>query len=333
MKKLMFGLVGLTALAVVSSSAIAATKMRVSHQLPPAHQVSKVIDMWAAEIEKLSEGEIDVQIFGANSLVGARENAMSVVGGNIECAFTVSVQWGATIPTYSVLSRPFTIAGTDLVKKWPTTKAAKMLEEKLAEKGMINVVWMLQTDQSLYTSNGKFLQNPEDFNGVKIRGLNPIMDAGVAAMGASPVPMGGSKVYQALSTGVIDAAQTGVGAGYARKYYEVQDHGNVVFDAAVFWNGYVNPKWYGELSDKSKEALRVAGLKAADWAYAGYEEAEAKAPDQLREAGMKIHLQTPEEKAAWAAIMQPAFDKVFYEAAGDDGHKIMDMVKADVSGN
>ena len=53
---------GLTA---VGTTAQAATEMRCSHQLPPAHHIAKVIDQWAAEIETLSGGEIDVQVFGA----------------------------------------------------------------------------------------------------------------------------------------------------------------------------------------------------------------------------------------------------------------------------
>ncbi|MEO1106079.1 MAG: C4-dicarboxylate ABC transporter, partial [Pseudomonadota bacterium] len=62
------------ALALAPQSAFAAEEMRCSHQLPPAHHIAKVIDRWAEEVEKASDGEIDVQIFGANSLVGAREN-------------------------------------------------------------------------------------------------------------------------------------------------------------------------------------------------------------------------------------------------------------------
>ena len=39
------------------------------------HHIAKVIDKWAAEVRKESGGDIDVQIFGASSLVGAREHA------------------------------------------------------------------------------------------------------------------------------------------------------------------------------------------------------------------------------------------------------------------
>lgn len=69
----------LLAVTSLGSAAYAeATEMRCSHQLPPAHHIAQVIDKWAAEIETLSNGDIDVQVFGANSLVGARENIAPV---------------------------------------------------------------------------------------------------------------------------------------------------------------------------------------------------------------------------------------------------------------
>ena len=79
-----------------SAATYAATEMRCSHQLPPGHHIAKVIDRWATEVESASGGELDVQIFGANSLVGARENIVSTAEGDIECAFSVNFQWGKT---------------------------------------------------------------------------------------------------------------------------------------------------------------------------------------------------------------------------------------------
>ncbi|SMX51086.1 hypothetical protein COL8621_03616 [Actibacterium lipolyticum] len=46
------------------SGAAAATPMRCSHQLPPSHAIAQVVDRWAAEVETLSNNEIDVQILG-----------------------------------------------------------------------------------------------------------------------------------------------------------------------------------------------------------------------------------------------------------------------------
>lgn len=303
-----------------------ATEMRCSHQLPPAHHIAKVIDQWAAEIETLSNGDIDVQVFGANSLVGAPENIASVAKGNIECAFSINPQWGKTLPLMNVTLKPYAVTDLETLAAWPGSDAAAFLEEKLLGKGVQNAVWLFTTRMTAMTSKGSGLINPEDFEGVKIRGLNPVADSGLVAMGAAPSAMSGSKVYEALSTGVIDAGMTDIAAAYSRKYYEVQDHVTVVPLFSVFFHGYLNPAWYNDLTDEQKSVIAEAGAKAAEWAVAASEEASASAPQQLADNGMKVHFQTPEEAAAWSELMVPAYDKAFGDATGEDGVKLLELV-------
>lgn len=323
MKNLVYG----AALAAgLAAPAFAVEEMRCSHQLPPAHHIAKVIDQWAAEIESLTNGEIDVQIFGANSLVGAGENIVSVAKGNIECAFSINPQWGKTLPIMNVTLKPYAVTDLATLSAWPDSAAAAFLNEKLLDKGVHNAVWLFTTRMTAITSNGKALISPADFQGVKIRGLNPVADAGLVAMGAAPSAMSGSKVYEALSTGVIDAGMTDVAAAYSRKYFEVQDHANVMPLFSVFFHGYLNPDWYNGLSDSQKSAIAEAGAKAAEWAVAASEEASASAPDQLVENGMNVHIQTPEEQTEWQAIMGPAFDKSFGDATGEDGVRLLELV-------
>jgi C4-dicarboxylate-binding protein DctP len=304
-----------------------AEEMRCSHQLPPQHHVAQVIERWAEEVETLSEGELDVQIFGANSLVAAEENIPSVAKGTIECAFSLNFQWGKTLPVMNVTLAPFAFQDLEMWRKWPTSDAAAFLEEKLREKGVENVVWLFQTNESVFTSSDKPLIAPEDFEGVKIRGLVPAFDASLTAMGAATSAMSGSEVYQALATGVIDAALTDVAAAYARKYYEVQDYMVQVPVISVYFHGYLNPDFYDGLSDKAKAALEEAGNKAAIWAVDAAEEAVAEAPDLLREQGVDLHVATPEENAALEAVMRPAFEEAFLDEAGEDSQKLIELIE------
>lgn len=311
---------------VASAASAQTVEMRCSHQLPPKHHIAQVIDKWAAEVEAQSNGDIDVQIFGANSLRDAKQNIPAVAKGHIECAFSVNFQWGKTVPTMNVTLKPYSVTDKDVLAKWPGSPAAAFLDAKLLEKGVRNTVWLFTTRMSAYTSNGAPLISPDDFKGVKIRGINSLVDAGLVALGAAPSAMSGSKVYQALSTGVIDAGLTDISAAYSRKYYEVQDYVTVSPLFSVFFHGYVNPAWYDGLSDSNKKALQVASDKAAVWAMELTEASAAKAPDQLREKGMKVHIHTASEIAVMKARMGPAFDKAFAEATGEDGEKLLDMI-------
>lgn len=329
MKKILGITASLAVFAAVSGTALtaqAATEMRCSHQLPPAHHIAKVIDQWAAEIETLSDGEIDVQIFGANSLTGAKQNATAVAKGDIDCAFSINPQWGKTLPLMNVTLGPFAVSSLDALKKWDGSEAAEFLEQQLMTKGVKNVTWLFTTRSTAITSNGKPLIKPEDFEGVKIRGLGPVPDSGFVAMGAAPSAMSGSKVYQALSTGVIDAGLTDVSAAVSRKYFEVQDHVTVLPLFSIYFHGYVNPDWYDGLSDKGKAAVDEAGKKAALWAIEASEASAASAPAELEAKGMKVHIATPEEIAALQKVMGPAFSQAFGDASGEDGKKLLGLV-------
>lgn len=326
MRSLFAAAAGLAAITATAGGAIAAEEMRCSHQLPPGHHIAKVIDRWAEEVETLSEGEIDVQVFGADSLVGANENILAVAKGDIECAFSVNFQWGKTLPIMNVTLAPFLFGDVAQWENWPGSEAAAYLEEKLVEKGVRNVVWLFTTRSSVFTSSGKPLIRPEDFQGIKVRGLGPTFDESLVALGAAPVSMPGSEVYQALATGVIDAGLTDVAAAVSRKYYEVQEFMTVAPVISVYFHGYVNPAWYDGLSDKAKAALAGAGEKAAVWAIEASEAAAAAAPDQLREKGAKVHIATPEEIAALEAVMRPAFDAAFERDTGEEGKKLTELL-------
>ena len=311
-------------------SANATTVMRCSHQLPPSHTVAKVIDKWAAEVNKLSGGDLEVQVFGADSLIGANENIVAVAKGDIECAFSVQFQWGKTLPIMTVTTAPFAFSDINIWRHWAGSEAAKFLEDKLRAKGVENVAWLFQTNSSVFTSKGKPLVAPADFQGLKIRGLAPAFDAGLEALGAAPAATPGSEVYQALATGVLDGAITGTDAAVSRKYYEVQDQFVVTPVMSVYFNGYMNPTFYAALSDKDKAALQQAGAEAAGRAVDDAEAAMATAPGELEAKGVKVHIATADENKAMEAVMRPAFDKAFESSDADSQHllKLIDQLRS-----
>ena len=304
----------------------AAKDMRISHQLPPKHHIAKMISVWGSDIEKFSGGSINVKMFGANQAFGAKQNFPAVAKGDMDAAFSVNFQWGKTVPEMNVTLKPYSVTDLNVLKKWPNSKPAAYLNDLLLKKGVQNVVWLFTTRMSAYTSKGKALIKPSDFEGVKIRGLNKLVDGGLKALGAAPSAMSGSKVYNALQTGVIDAGLTDIAAAYSRKYYEVQDHVTVSPLFSVFFHGYVNPKWYNSLSAAEKKAIADASAKAAAGAIEATEAAAGKAPDQLRAKGMNVHIHTAKEIAAMKVLMEPAFTKAFDAATKGEGQKLLDMI-------
>ncbi|MGE5171667.1 MAG: TRAP transporter substrate-binding protein DctP [Rudaea sp.] len=300
--------------------------MRVSHQVPPAHHLSKLLQEFANEVKARTNGSVDVQLFGSEQLAKAGENFPQVARGNIEAAVSVNFQWGATIPEMSVTLIPYYMTDLDKIKRFTTSDARRFLDQKLEAHGVHSVGWFYITRQSIFTSNKKPIITLDDFKGVKIRGLNSLTDHALTAVGAAPSAMPGSEVYQALQAGVLDAGLTDLSAAYSRKYYEIQKYGTVAPYFTVFFHLYVNPQWWSKLTPAQRQAIDAAAAKVEQDAFTVTEATAADALVQLKAKGMQIHVQTPEEEATWRAAMQKPVLDAFLKSAPEDGRKILDLV-------
>jgi C4-dicarboxylate-binding protein DctP len=300
--------------------------MRLSHQVPPAHHMSKLLESFAADVKERTKGEVEVKIFGSEQLAKAGENFPSVARGAFEAAMSVNFQWGKTIPEMSALTIPYYFTDLEKIKKFPTSEARKFLDAKLDARGVKSVMWLYITRQSIFTSGKKPIVALDDFKGVKIRGLNALTDHALSAVGAAPSAMPGSEVYQALQAGVLDAGLTDVSAGFSRRYYEVQKFGTVAPYFSVYFHMFVNPAWWNKLPEAQRNAIMAAAAKTEADAIGVTEATADDAVKQLREKGMTIHVQTPAETKAWSTVMVKPVVDAFLKEAPEGGAKIVELL-------
>lgn len=320
----------LAALALLALPSLAHAQAKVtmglSHQLPPAHHIAKVVEAFAADVKARSNGEVEVKVFGASQAHKPNENFPAVARGAIESAIVVNFQWGNTIPEMSVTVIPYFFTDLEKLKKFPGSPAAQILEARMEAKGVKNIAWFYTTRQSIFTSAKKPLKAPDDFKGIKIRGLNKLADAALEAVGAAPSALPGDEVYNGLQTGIIDAGLTDVSAAYSRKYYEVQKYGTVAPYFTVYFHLFVNPAWWNKLEPKHRDAIAAAAKKAEHDSIAITEQTAEDAVVELRKKGMEIHVQTPEESKAWAAVMQKPVLDGFLKASPEEGARLIDAI-------
>lgn len=291
--------------------------MRLSHPLPPTHHIAKVVEQFATDVENNTGGKIAVQIFGADQLFKAGQNHASVARGQVEAGMVTNFNWGQTIPEMNAMTIPYLMGDADKVMKFSGSPAAQLLERKMQEKGVVNIAWLFTTNQTIFTSNKAPLVEIDDFKGVKIRGLSKLVDKGLEAAGAAPASMPGAEVYQALQSGVIDAAVTDISAGYSRRYYEVQKYATVSPFFVVYYQIFVNPAWFKDLPAELREGIESAAAKAEAGAVEATKASAADALSQLREKGMEVTVHTPEQAAAFARVMQPPVVKEFLDSSTD----------------
>jgi len=301
--------------------------MRISHQVPPAHHMTKLLESFAADVKARTNGQVEVQLYGSEQLAKAAENFPAVARGTIEAAMSVNFQWGTTIPEMSATLLPYSMGDLNKIRRFPESDARKFLDQKLEQRGVKSVAWLYITRQTIITSSKKPIVALDDFKGVKIRGLNTMTDNGLAAAGAAPSAMPGSEVYQALQSGVLDAGLTDLSAAYSRKYYEVQKFGTVGPLFTIYFHMYANPAWWNKLSPAHRQAIEAAAAKAEKDAIGVTEATADAALRDLQGKGMTIHVQSPQEQEAWRAVMEKPVRDAFLKSAPEGGAKVIELLQ------
>jgi C4-dicarboxylate-binding protein DctP len=300
--------------------------MRLSHQFPPAHHSAKNMEQFAADVKANTGGKVEVQIFGAAQLYKPAQHHAAVAGGKIESAAVLSFQWGGTIPEMNVTIIPYFMSSVDKMRKFRGSEAQRMLDAKMAEKGVINLAWFMDANDGIFTSAKKALVTPEDFKGVKIRGLSKLWDEGLVAMGAAPSAMPGSEVYQALQTGVIDAGFTGVKAANSRRFYEVQKFGVASNIILAYDNLIVNPAWWNGLPATLRKGIQDAVAAAEARAIPAADGIPPQDAQVLRDKGMDVTVLTKAQEKVMADAMQPAVIKAF-NASSPDAARLIELIR------
>ena len=316
----------LAALGIAGPALAADYTMRISHQFPPTHHTAVNLEQFAKDVKQATKGRVEVQTFGAAQLYKPNQNHPAVASGKIEAAAILSFQWGGTIPEMSVTIIPYLMTSVAKQKAFIGSGASKLLDAKMEARGVKNIAWIVDTNDGIFTSNSKALVTPADFQGLKIRGLNKLFDAGLSAMGASPSAMPGSEVYQALQTGVLDAGFTGVKAANSRKFFEVQKFGVASNIILAYDNLVVNPAWWNGLPPDVRGAIQKAADAAVKRSIRNTDGVPPEDVKVLNEKGMKAVALTKAQERVMTDAMQPAVKKEFLSQTAPDGVKLLEMI-------
>ena len=235
------------ALAFAGAAQAQNVTMRISHQVPTAHHLHKMLEGFAADVAQRSGGSVTVQIFPAEQLHKATENHPAVARGAVEAALSVNQQWGNTIPEMNVVVIPYFFSELERIRKFPGSDSGQAARERSSSR------------RASRTSRGSTSRARRSSPRARSRCWRRTTSRASRSAASTRWPTRrssrsarrprrcpGSEVYNALQTGVLDAGVTDVSAAYSRRYYEVQKFGTVTPSFTVYFHLYVNPGWYAQ---------------------------------------------------------------------------------------
>ena len=297
---------------------------RVSDAMPSNTPLGRVAGEWAASIEKQSRGDVDVIIYPGSQLFSPEQQINAVARKYVNVAFVHFDYWGWTLPEISVLSRPYHFPDRDSLLAFSHSRLCLYLEDKIQEKGMKVLAWLVMGTQIGISTKDQPVIKPEDFTHMKIRGAGPLVNSMLRSVGASPVTLGGAEIYQALQTGMIDGSFTTPYSTYMRRFYDVTNWVTVTPLFPSYIMIIVNLEWWQSLPDDYRSIITQVSSEAEQQAMVATDEIEAELPDQLRGKGMSVYFPDAREIEVLKLLMEPAWVETFLELTGEKGSEVLE---------
>jgi TRAP-type C4-dicarboxylate transport system substrate-binding protein len=167
-----------------------------------------------------------------------------------------------------------------------------------------------------FASKKNCILGPETMAGQVTRAAGPAFEQMLAGAGASISSMSSSAIYQAMQTGVLDAANTSSGSFVSYRIYEQVSCLTAPGDYAL-WFMYepilMSKKSWNKLNKAQQNALMAAGKKAEEYMTAEAKGLDSKMVEVYKKAGVKVVTMTADQAAAWKAIANETSYKIFSE--------------------
>lgn len=308
MKKLMLA----AALAVLSCCGVASAQeysLRFStSQVNPNEPIVKAMKLYADRVGERSGGRIAITVMTGDQLGAQKKVNEMVMSGASLLSATDYGQLGQFVPDLSVLAGPYVYPSLEASDRLFASDLYKDLSGKLEAQG-IKIIMPNGLFGYRHIIADKPIRTPADLAGVTIRvPSSPIMMATFGNYGARPTELPWGDVYNALQTGVVDAAEgpfssiTGAKLNENRKVISKTGH-QIMFTAWV-----ASSQFFNGLPEELRTILLEEGQKIAKELTQMTLEADDAYAKQL--AGSGVEIVTDVDLLAFIEGSRAAYDKV-----------------------
>ncbi len=279
---------------------------------PATHLQTQTAEAWAKEVEKRSDGQIEITMFPGDTLSKAAQTYEAVVSGVADIGMSAFAYTRGRFPLMEALDLP--VGYPDGVT---VTEIANKIYDKYqpAELSDVHVLYLHGHGPGILASK-KPVSTVADIAGMKVRatGLSAKV---VSALGGTPLSMSQGDTYESLQKGVVDATFCPIETLKGWKQGEVIDY--VVDTRAV---GYTTTMFAVMNKDKwaalPEDLQKIINEVSAEWIArqgAAWDEADENGRAYVTELGKTFVSLSDSDNAALREAMKPVYSEFTSAAA------------------
>lgn len=300
---------------------------KYAHTQSPNHPRSLSMDFFKEQLEKASNGRIEVELF-YNGVLGTEAEVLDMVklgsvqgsrGGLFERANK----------KFLIYTLPFMFNNTDQVQEIMFGPIGKAINEGALANGLYIPATGVAGGFRNITNSVRPINTVADLKGLKMR--TPPIDMTIKtfkAIGANPQQIAYTETYMGLKSGVVDGQENPFSNIVDMKFYEAQKYLSLVNWQIHPDPFYVNPDWYNSLPEDLKaifDSVAESTMKYSNEKWLG---GEKDYFNTLKE-NLVVNEISPADHAGFVEAAKPVWqgyvDEGFF--TWDEINNILDYIK------
>lgn len=269
--------------------------------------------------------DLDITIFPSKSLFPPREQYKPLSRGQLDMTVLPLSYAGGQQPAYNLTLMPGLVKNHDHAARLNDSPFMERIEQIMAEDDVMVLVHGYLAGG--FAGKDKCITAPEDVAGSQTRAAGKAFEQMLASAGASIASMASSEIYNAMQTGVLDAANTSSSSFVSYRLYEQVKCYTPAGDVAL-WFMYqpllMNKRTFDDLSEAQQNALLEASAKAQAYYLDEAKKEDAASVKVFEEAGVEIAHMSAEDFRAWQDVAK-ASSYASFVADVPEGQELLDL--------
>ena len=290
---------------------------------PPTHVQSKLAEEWCREVEKRSNGKIQIDYYPGGTLTKAKQCYDGVVEGISDIGFSVLAYSRGRFPVMAAVDLPLGYRSGVAA-----TAVANMVYEQFQPKEFddVKVMYFHAHGPGMLHTKGKPVRALNDIQGLKIRATGNSAKV-VEALGGTPVAQSMPEAYQSIQKGVVDGGMYPVETNKGWKMAEVVDYMSECYAPAYTTTFFVvmnKDKWESLPADM-QQVLTIVNKEWIDKHGKAWDASDVEGRDFFLAEGNEIVPVAEAECANWKNAVAPMLEQYVASSAGIDGRAVLDF--------
>ncbi len=296
--------------ALAATTAISAsaqeTKLRIQTHYAPETVSGKLAQGYIDDIQTMSNGEIQVEMFWSSSVVKSVETFDAAASGILDCDFTGGGYQTGKNPAFQFVGDIMGGYATPYQQlSWLYYGGGREAAKPLYNKYNMELIgWWIYGQESFASS--KPIEKVADFKDWKFRSPPGMETKIFEKLGASPIVMDFTEIFTALETGIIDGADaSGLANNVGLGLYDIVKYANFPgFHSMPSDHLACNLDVFNAMPEHHQRIMKVGFEALALRTALTFEKANAEAAAQLRSEGVTLSEWSSEELAKFRAAAQ-----------------------------